>query len=60
MGTEIDRTILELLRTEINDEEVLELAEKLYLAYKEGGPRKVREYIFRLIKELGIENVENE
>ncbi len=60
MSTEIDRIIIELLKSEISDEETYRLAEELYRAYKEGGQRKVREYILKLLRDLGIEDIENE
>ncbi len=55
MSTEIDKTVLELLRREIQDEETYKLAEQLYQAYKQGGQKKVRELVYGLLKEIGVE-----
>ncbi len=55
MSTEIDKIVLELLRREIPDEETYKLAEQLYQAYKQGGQKKVRDLVYGLLREIGIE-----
>ena len=55
MSTEIDKTVLELLRQELKDEETYKLAEQLYQAYKQGSQKRVREVIYGILKSLGIE-----
>ncbi len=60
MSTEIDRIILDLLRREISDDETYELAVRLYRGFKEGGSRRVREIIYNMLREIGIESIEDE
>jgi len=60
VSTEIDKLILELLRREIKDEETYELAVKLYRCFKEGGARRVKEMIYNMLREIGIESIEDE
>ncbi|NPA23775.1 MAG: hypothetical protein GXO23_05740 [Crenarchaeota archaeon] len=60
MSTEIDKMILELLRKEITDDETYELAVKLYRCFKEGGSRRVKEMIYNMIREIGVESIGDE
>jgi len=54
MSTEIDKIVLELLRQELKDDNTYSLAVELYRAYREGGPKRVREYVYSKLRELGI------
>ncbi len=58
MATETDKVVLELLRQELRDNETYDLAVKLYTAYREGGSKKVKETIYDILRNLGVQVTE--
>ncbi len=55
MSSEIDKLVLDRMRKEIRDDETYKLAVSLYRKFKEGGARAVKQYIYEILKERGVD-----